>query len=131
MRCSPVTDDIASAARHSDTPRSEAPGDTREPITDASAIAKGDQDLVGRWVDLENVKPSRVAATSGFWIDAGGPSIFVLPARHTEGRATEAKPGQTISVEGVVLQMPRSMREQAAREDRGNDEIYVYATTMK
>jgi hypothetical protein len=36
-----------------------------------------------------------------------------------------------VSIEGVVLEMPRSMRERTGGVKDRNDEIYVYATTMK
>lgn len=96
------------------------------PLSDAAAIAKGDRELVGRRVDLDNVKVNRAAKNHGFWIDAAGASVFVLPARSE----VKASPGQSISVEGVVLEMPRSMREKARDASKGNDEIYVYATTV-
>jgi hypothetical protein len=44
------------------------------PLTDPTSIAKGDRDLVGRRVDLDNVKVSRTAKNHGFWIDVGNSS---------------------------------------------------------
>ena len=101
------------------------------PLTEAVAIGKADKDLVDRRVDLDNVKVTRIAKTHGFWIDAGGANVFVLPARYAEAKATAPSLGQTMSIEGVVLEMPRSMRERTGGVKDGNDEIYVYATTMK
>lgn len=101
------------------------------PLTDAVAIGKADRDLVGRRVDLDKVEVSRIAKSHGFWIDAGGANVFVLPARYAEAKATAPSLGQTVSIEGVVLEMPRSIREKTRDVKNENDEIYVYATTMK
>jgi hypothetical protein len=105
-------------------------GETSTPLTDAAGIAKGDRDLVGRRVVLDNVKVSRAAKDHGFWIDAGGANVFVLPAGYAEQKTT-ASTGQTLSIEGVVLEMPQSMRDKAREVTNGNDDIYVLATTMK
>jgi hypothetical protein len=81
-------------------------------------------------VVLDNVKVSRAAKDHGFWIDAGGANVFVLPAGYAEQKTT-ASTGQTLSIEGVVLEMPQSMRDKAREVTNGNDDIYVLATTMK
>ncbi len=96
-------------------------------LTDAAAIARGDSELVGRQVDLEGVKVARVARNHGFWIEAGGQSVFVLPAQHAQG--TTAAAGQSVSVDGVVLSMPRSLSDKVG--DTGNDEVYIYATALQ
>jgi hypothetical protein len=98
-------------------------------LTDAAAIGRGDRELVGRQVDLDDVKVTRAAKTHGFWIEAGGASLFVLPA-YTQG-TTAASAGRMMSIEGIVLEMPQSMREKARAANNGNDQIYVYATTVK
>jgi hypothetical protein len=99
-------------------------------LSDAAAIAQGDRDLVGRQVDLDAARVSRVAKNRGFWIEAGGASVFVLPADHAQGK-TAATAGQSISIDGVVLELPRSMRDQARAAKDANDAIYVYATSVK
>lgn len=65
----------------------------------------------------------------GFWIEAGGQSVFVLPAQHAQGTARAV--GQTVSVDGVVLSMPRSMQHKVRADKIGNDAIYVYATALQ
>jgi hypothetical protein len=100
------------------------------PVPDVATITRGDRDLVGRRVNLDNVKVSRTAKNHGFWIDAGGASVFVLPAGYAERKTTASK-DQTVSIEGVVLEMPRSMRDKARNGIKGNDDIYVFATSMK
>jgi hypothetical protein len=105
------------------------------PLTDAAAIGKADRlgtDLVGRRVDFDNVQVSRIAKNHGFWIEAGGANVFVLPAQYyADAKATAPSLGETVSIEGIVLEMPRSMRGKTRDVKNGNDEIYVYATTMK
>jgi hypothetical protein len=109
----------------------KAGGEKATPLTDAAALAEGDRDLVGRRVDLDNVKVNRSGKNRGFWIDAGGHNVFVLPARYTESKTVAPTPGQTMSIEGVVFEMPRSMRENARDVSKGNADIYVFATTVK
>ena len=100
-------------------------------LTTAAELGKADGDFVGRRVDLDNVKITRVAKNdAGFWIDAGGTSVFVLPSSAPDRKQSAHSAGQTVSIEGVLLEMPRSMRDRA-RSAEGNDEVYVYANTAK
>lgn len=96
-------------------------------MTDAAALATGTDNLVGRKVDLSGVKVGSTTR-NGFWIDAGGHSVFVLPSADA-GQAVSS--GQSVSIEGLVLGMPRSLRDKTHAAKTGNDEIYVYATTVK
>ena len=105
--------------------------DDRRPLTDATAIGTGDRDLVGRRVDLDSVKVSRVGKDHGFWIAAGDASVFVLSAQHADRKPSTRSAGETVSLEGVVLELPRSMREKANTVNDANDDIYVYAMTVK
>jgi hypothetical protein len=109
----------------------KAGAEKRAPLTDAAAIANGARDLVGRRVDLENARITRLGKNQGFWIDAGGQSVFVLPARYAESKTVAPATGQTVSIEGVVLEMPRSVRDKARDVSKGNTDIYVLATTSK
>ena len=98
-------------------------------VTDLQALATGGDDMVGRCVDLVQVSVSGRAKTGhGFWLTSGtGESVFVLPA-HSE-TVTPAD-GTNVSVIGVVLEMPRSMRDQFASRAHANDDVYVYATQV-
>jgi hypothetical protein len=97
-------------------------------LTDAGALASGGDDLVGRQVNLGNAKVSQMAKNHGFWIEAGGSTVFVLP-QHAETQKM-ATAGQTLSIDGIVLQMPRSMRDEA-RSANANTDIYIYARSVK
>jgi hypothetical protein len=97
------------------------------PVTDASALRGVDNDMVGRQVDVDRVKVLRVEGDHGFWIETGGPGIFVLPAGDQQ---TAVRQGQTVSIEGVILEMPRRMRE-SAREGNSNERIYIYARSVQ
>jgi hypothetical protein len=99
-------------------------------VTNAATLGKGADELVGRKVDLDRVTVTRVAAANGgFWIQAGdGGSIFVL-LRDTDGQR-RIETGQPVSIDGVVLQMPRSIRDKTRVAKDANDEIYVYATSL-
>jgi hypothetical protein len=111
------------------------------PLTDVASIARGSQTLVGRQVDLAGVKVAQRADAPhrGFWVESGGSRVFVMPAYD---ETTTPDTGQTVSIEGVLLQMPRAMwgrqaagmgrsgdTGQAAQEE--NDQIYVYATSVR
>ena len=95
------------------------------PITDAAALAGAGSDMVGRHVDVQNVKISRVGKNQGFWVQAGDRSVYVLPSGQQQTKATA---GQSVSIQGMVLELPRSLANKAGG---GNDDIYVYATTVK
>jgi hypothetical protein len=104
--------------------------DAAAPLTDLGALGNGDEELVGRRVELNGVEVAKRGGKQGFWIEGRGASLFVLPSTDS-GAAGSVTPGQAVSIEGIVLAMPRSMREKAAAVDHGNDEIYLYATSVK
>jgi hypothetical protein len=39
--------------------------------------------------------------------------------------------GETVSLEGVILQMPRGMKDRLDTPDNANTDIYIFATQMK
>lgn len=98
-------------------------GSAGAPLTDSSALSGADSGMVGRHVDIDRVKVLRVDQDHGFWIETGGQSIFVLPADRQQGTARQ---GQMVSVDGIILEMPRRLRAKA-REGNANDTIYIYA----
>lgn len=98
-------------------------------ITEPGIIARGDDRLVGRRVDLDNVKVDETGKHHGFWIEAVGTNVFVLPAAHTKGEGAAPTGGKSVGIEGVILELPRSLRERARAQD-GNDAIYIYATNL-
>jgi len=114
-----------------------APTDTNKPVgttggagslvTDLSSIASGGEDLVGRRVDLENVKVGAMAKDTGFFVNASGNAIFVLPSKPD---AATVKANDTVSLNGVVLQMPRAMKDRMNMPSGGNRDIYIYATKI-
>ena len=103
---------------------------TRSAMTDMSTVAAGDVDLVGRDVSLDNVRVESKAKDLGFFARAGNRVFFVLP---TVGQREAVEAGRSISIEGVVLQMPRFMRDKLNPPEGRmfNDEIYVYATQVQ
>jgi hypothetical protein len=100
---------------------------TPSALTDLRTIARGDEDLVGRHVDLTGVRVEAMAKDGGFFVRAPDATLFVLPA-HKDTVSVRA--GDTVSVTGVVLQMPGNMEDELSATERSNDDIYVYATTM-
>lgn len=99
-------------------------------VTDAASVARGGRNMVGRQVDLDNVTVHSLQGQHGFWIQAGDASVFVLPAAHASGKP-QASAGQSVSIDGLVLEMPRSLRNRAPESGNPNDTIYIYATTVK
>ncbi len=112
-----------------DTTDTTAAGTRGPAVTDVQALAAGGDDLIGRHVDLNQVSvSSRAKNGRGFWLKgANGESVFVLPA-HRE-TVTPAD-GTKVSISGVVLEMPRSMRDQFASRAHANDDVYVYAAQV-
>jgi hypothetical protein len=99
-------------------------------VTQLSTLADGDRDLVGRDVSLDNVKVVRAGKQKGFWIGSPDASVFVLPVNDA-GKTSSPAVGQSVSIDGVVLQMPRRLRDRADALNDANDRIYVYATSIK
>lgn len=107
-----------------------AKGDSRPALTNTAELARAtDTTHVGRRVSLSSVKVDRTANESGgFWVSADGEELFVLPANDT----VKVQAGQTVTVEGHVLRLPRQMEDRIERSSKvGNEEVYVYATSIK
>ena len=96
-------------------------------MTDARALDSGNEDLVGRRVSLTNVRVSGTATGGGFFVNAGDRHLFVLPA--TAG--TSVANGATVAIDGTVMQMPRSMAGRLSAPGSLNDDLYVYATSVR
>jgi hypothetical protein len=101
-------------------------------ITSATALDDGERDLVGRRVLLENLKVTQ-AAGQGFWVKTGQRSLFVLPTpADRSGAAKKApSPGQTVTLEGVILEMPKRLRDKADGVENANELVYIYASHVK
>jgi hypothetical protein len=97
-------------------------------MSDLTALGKADDDVVGRTVNLTNVRVASKAALGGFYTQAGETTLFVLPA---PGLGLELSEGDTVSLEGFVMQLPRHMEDRLEDESRElNDDVYVYATRV-
>jgi hypothetical protein len=99
---------------------------TASPLSDLGTIAQGDEDLVGRHVGLKGVKVESMTK-DGFFVKAQNASVFVLPALKDK---VSVQVGDTVSIDGVVLQMPRKMDDRLNAPAGSNDDIYVYATSV-
>jgi hypothetical protein len=106
-------------------------GSTNTLVTDLGALAAArDTSMVGRTVDLTKAHVVRVAKDNGFWIrGADDRSLFVLPVDSSKRAAVQV--GQTVTIDGVVLEMPRAMRGRLQPPERANQTIYVYATSIE
>jgi hypothetical protein len=95
-------------------------------IEDIRRIASAGDALVGHRVALAG---ARVVATRdrGLVIASGDDKVFVL---HEGKEARQPTGGQTVAIEGVVLDMPDDMTERL-EADGLNDEVYVYATSVR
>jgi hypothetical protein len=93
---------------------------------DLATAAVGDEALVGRRAIL-NARVSGKAQDRGLFVQSGGTHLFVLPS---QGSA-DVKVGDTVSVEGVVLRLPSGMVQRLRAPGPWNEDIYVFATTLK
>ncbi len=66
-------------------------------------------------------------AKDGFFVKAQNASVFVLPALKDK---VSVQVGDMVSIDGVVLQMPRKMDDRLNAPAGSNDDIYVYATSV-
>ena len=97
-------------------------------IMDPGIVGSGTSDLVGRQVDLKNVRVLQVARDHGFFIDVPGGAVLVLPSSHVP---VTVKPGDTVSILGAVADAPRRTAERASPPSDWNPHIYIVAMVMK
>lgn len=104
----------------------QKPGHAASKVTDLAKLASStDARMVGDHVDVQNAKVAEVEKGGGFWVTAGQDRLFVLPAQMG---ATKVTVGQTVAVEGVVLQLPAKMKDKLGdRTTVDGEQIYVYA----
>jgi hypothetical protein len=105
----------------------------RTPITDTaqlSSLRSNWQGLVDREVKLDDAQVADLAGKAGFWIDASGQNVFV------KTNDTGFRPGQTVSVEGKIKQLPDDWQtdwnlpaDQAAKVRSAH--VYIDADTIK
>lgn len=104
-------------------------GSAATALTDVAMLAGSDNEmLVGRTVDLKNVRSQSIAKGGGFWVNSGSETLFILPAN---AETMKVNPGETVNVIGIVMAMPEAMNDRVA--DRGkasHEDIYVYATQV-
>jgi hypothetical protein len=98
-----------------------------DPITNLSELGDGDEDLVGRLVTIKEARVEAMAEGGGFFVSTPEESVFVLPAQANAG---PAKPGGTVTITGVVLEMPGRMEDRLNPPDDFNDDIYVFAQAV-
>jgi hypothetical protein len=104
-------------------------GSNAAAVTDAHTIATGDEALVGRQTRLNDVRVTGTASSAGggFFVSSGGTQVYVLPAQ----AGTSVASGDSVSIEGVVLQMPRGMAGRLNAPGTLNTDVYVYATDIE
>ena len=103
--------------------------DKRPALTDASELAKAtDNRHVGRKVMLATARVDRTEKPGGFWVASGGQQLFVLPSDNNK----TVQAGQRVTIEGYVMRLPEQMESILENTSGvGNEEIYVYATSIK
>jgi hypothetical protein len=95
-------------------------------VSDPQVVARADVDFVGHEVNL-TVPVHAKAKDRGFFVKAGDRQVYVLPAFD---QVDIARSGEKVTLEGVVLQMPRQMRDRIEAPQSANDDIYIYATDV-
>jgi hypothetical protein len=96
------------------------------PLTALAEVADGDEALVGRQVQLSAAVQS-TAKGGGFLVQQGDNHLLILPSKNA---AMNVGAGDRVSIEGVVLQMPRDMEDRLGDPNGLNDDIYVFATKI-
>lgn len=91
--------------------------------TDLGQLVQADERMVGKRVQVQNARVEEVTQDGGFWVTVGNEGLFVLP--ETPG-AAKVTPGQTVTLEGVVLPLPDLLRQRLGVRAM-NEEAYVYA----
>jgi hypothetical protein len=100
-----------------------------QPLGDLGKIARGGQDLIGRHVQLDEVTVASTAKRRGFFARSAADTVLVLPSSDQD---VTVNAGDTVTVEGVVLQLPDGMEREvnAPADSRFNDDVYVLATRI-
>lgn len=96
-------------------------------VTSLTDLADADHEFVGRDVRIDGVRIEKTAKDGGFWVRSGNTSILVLPV----DTSRQVTAGQNASVEGLVLRMPRHVRQDLNPGGDWNDAIYIYATKLE
>lgn len=119
--------DLTPAARPVGTSGSAPAMSKGAPITGIESLVDGDDDLVGRHVTLKGLRVGEMAKDGGFYVRSGDSRVFVLPADKDKVSLRE---GDTVSVDGVVMELPSGMRERLTAGKDTNDDIYIFATQV-
>lgn len=96
-------------------------------VMDLGTVSAGTTDLVGRRVDLKNVKVLNPARDGGFFIDAPSSAVFVLPGHNL---SVTVAPGDELHLRGVIATTPDDMGQRLSAPTGWNDQIYVVATSV-
>lgn len=96
------------------------------PIDDLGEVAAGDEQIVGRHVNLDDVPVKSMAKDGGFFVETGGDVLFVMPADAN----AQVRAGETVSIDGVVLRLPDRMEDRLQAPDGFNADIYVFARNL-
>ncbi len=115
------------------TAKPKAGGSTRprgEALASLDDVADADRDMIGRHLEIDGAKVTATAKDGrGFFVRSSqGTSIFVLPAHE---QASSVTVGSSVSLQGVILQMPDRMEDRLSPSGDWNDDIYVLATNIK
>lgn len=97
-------------------------------IKDVSVVATGTAELVGRAVELRNVRVVRLADPHGFFIAAPAGAVFVLPDHL---RAPTVGAGDLVTIHGIIAAMPRHMPDEFEPPVGWNNRIYIVATVTE
>jgi hypothetical protein len=96
-------------------------------IMELGLIGKGTSDLVGRQVDLKNVRVLRPAQGGGFFVDAPDAAVLVRPAHDV---TTTVAPGDELTLRGAIADAPRNIGQRLDAPSGWNDQIYIIATAV-
>ena len=100
-------------------------GRTAPHITDAEAVATGGIQMVGQHTRLNGLRVAATPAAEGFFVSVGTRHLFVLPAQ-----PIAVARGDTVTIDGIILQMPRSMVARLNAPSGLNEDLYVYAMNV-
>jgi hypothetical protein len=112
-------------ATRADRPASVPPAPA---IIDVSLVATATADLVGRAVELRNVRVLRLAHPHGFFIAAPAGVVFVLPDHL---RPLTVADGELVTIHGILAAMPRWMPDEFEPPVGWNNRVYIVATVTE
>lgn len=119
-------------------------GQAAADLKSLAKVVEGDEDLIGRRVHLDSVNVAGTTEKGAFFAKHGDEYVLFVrdgarvlaegsSQSHTNPRTMEnqaVERGETVSITGIILEMPEDLRERIEAPGDLNEDIYVLLTRV-